>query len=373
MNKWLVKLQILLVLSIPTFACASHDYVWNAIAIDAQTKSPIEGVEIEILVIDKNDNDKKITSLCKTGTSGKCTLKASVDGGLFSGSSITYNFSIKKEGYSPTFIRYAKALSAKEEETTFRIASLTGPTNNKAWGLGEGPTINALTELQPRTIFDLFEKGISAPSKERGKFETEEEFKARSAATGKTLIVAPLSLADSQTACRSSYDHKSQSYSIAGCLIFNEGIAAIKTTEGESFKLSNAYDSRQIKRVLRNKYSFRNLSGASWTVRYTLSPKDSEALESDLWVAVVTEGTSLSSECSTCKLRDLVDSADKLSESLSALTGKSRSSGTSNGWKDDAFRTGAVEEFWERVVTVKASKRYYVYRMSDQKVLFETD
>jgi hypothetical protein len=142
----------------------------------------------------------------------------------------------------------------------------------------------------------------------------------------------------------------------------------VETTDGEPIVLSNAFDQRKVRRVMYRQYQL--AAAISWSAEYKLSAQEAAALEPELLAGIEVAGLEVKAECSSCDMRDSMDKLDSLSESLASITGKRRQVNT-NGWKDKAFKTGVVDEFWNYSLHPTKVVRFVVFRKSDRRVLYE--
>ena len=348
---------------------AAETWTWKVTVLDARESRPIEGVVVQVLVTDLKDGNKQSTYQCTTEIKGECKLTADSSGGWLSPASIKNTFSVIKSGYSSSFSIDEQRLSAANYAVLIKMSRSGKDGDSISYPLGAGSVINTQAGIQPVSIVDIFKKGAIG-LKERGKFEAEEDYKSRINTTDRYLISSPINTSDSQL-CKTTYDHKVRKYSIARCSIFPTGVAAaITKNEGTPLVLSNAYDSRKIARLLENRYAFKNVDGFTWSAEFEqLSAQEAQALDEDLMAAVEVRGVSVSSECQSCAGRDAGDSAISALGSLASL--QNRPAPNIQGWRDKAFKTGVVEELWIHQVSAESFSRYFIYRKSDQKVLFE--
>lgn len=360
---------VIATISVCTFAQA-ETWTWEAQAQDYKSKKPLEGVAVDVFVTDLKDGNKLSKSRCTTDANGQCKLSAVTSGGWLSGRGLIKNtFAVEKDGYSKVFSILEKNIGDSAYSVALGMSAI-GSTNSgtKSYPLFMGPTIGAHVGLQPIAISGLFSKG-AVVSKEKSKFETEEAHTARISATDRYLVSESIKT-NAEHGCLSTYDHQAQKYSIPSCQIFSVGVAvSIEKNIGDPMTLSNAYDSRKVTRQLENRYVFRNVDRFLWSESFQLPPGDAEAFDGDLRAAVEIEGVTLESQCLSCKTRDRSDSVDDLLESVAAV--QNRSSARIPGWKDEAFKSGVLQELWVHTVSAKRVLRYFVYRASDQKVLFE--
>lgn len=250
----------------------------------------------------------------------------------------------------------ADAIARKELVLNSRIAS------GKHWPLGEGPLITAA--LPPmETIKEAAKRSSSAtPQLERGKFETEEDFKKRASSPSTRFLVMPLSTRN-EGRCKTSYSHDSGTYQVIKCTVFDPAeVIADEQIDGKPLVLANAFDRREIRRVLHHQYRLN--ASLNWKADYKLAVRDAEALDADLAAGIEVSGLAIQSKCSACDSRDRQDSL----RSLSSALGANSSAGT---WRDEAFKTGVIDEDWTHVIQPTKILRYVIFRKSDQRILFE--
>jgi hypothetical protein len=342
-------------------------WTWKAKALDAQTSTAIQGVVIEVIVVDLKDGNKRTKNQCTTDSNGECRLTAETSGGFFSDSLIKNTFSVQKDGYSKVFKFEEKEIGTTDYAVSLKLTALGSTSGVMTYPLGTGPTLMERTGLQPTDMPDLFASGTVDQT--RGKFETYEEYQKRQATTKRRLIAGKIRTNDPQT-CNTSYDHSAKKYLVDQCPIFQTDVAvSILKEEGQPLLLSNAFDSRSITRRVEKRYAFKNIDGFIWTAEFELQPREAQALETELMAAVEVEGLSVQGSCTSCLERDASDRRISAIESLGALS--DRTTPRLTGWRDRAFKTGVVDDLWIYQASAEKVVRYFVYRKSDKKIIFE--
>lgn len=251
-----------------------------------------------------------------------------------------------------------------------RRSGLLGPANGviAQWKVGEGPLLREIIKANPQTIQALVESPAQA-GRGRGKFETDEEYRTRVASGADLQFVIVRVPTNDGERCKVKYNHELGIYSVNGCLVFSESSPLLKNTEyGSPITLSNAFDRREIRRLLLNEYYL--AANFSWSTELKLPRVNAESLDSDLFAGVLFDGYTSSKSCSLCRTRELADGIDNIAESLAAIKGKSSGS-SSNGWKDQAFKSGEVTEDWIYSIKPTAIKRFVVFRKSDSRLLYD--
>lgn len=239
--------------------------------------------------------------------------------------------------------------------------------DSKSYALGEGPTVMELAGLVAISIEQLSKKDTQS-STQRGKFETEEEYQARlKDIVGGYLIASKINTND-RANCLTEYNHAAGEYVATKCLALSETIPmATKTFEGESFQLANMVDSREIKRLVTERYYL--TANFIWNQTVKLSREDAQKLDDELMVGAVIGDFSITSECTECDSRKLRENLAGLAKSAGALS-KRPTSTADIDWKKDAFLKGQISEGW--TYSVKPSKvvMYLVFRRSDNRVIY---
>lgn len=351
-------------------ANAEATYHWKLKSIDKNTSEPISGVLFDFIFFDKKENNNKTQDQCNTDSSGSCDVKAVVSSSIFTGSGVEADFSIKKDGYSTAYTFETEKIDTYHRILTVKLISTSNGKASpiKTWSLNDGPSLDSYISKKPIPISELTQlNSINLP--ERGKFESDEQYKNRKENALSIVISAPIPI-NNEKICPTSYDHKTGIYSVRGCLVFSDkGYLSTKSENGPSFTLANAFDSRQIRKVLTNTYSMVNSPGFIWSADFKISPQEAEILDADLMSAIEVQSIRLMSTCKICESRKAEDALSGIISSAGTLTGKSISN--LNVWKNDAFKSGVLEEEWDYTVEPKNIYKYYIYRKSDQRVLFE--
>lgn len=238
----------------------------------------------------------------------------------------------------------------------------------RSWPLGEGP----LLSTYPLPAAESIEVAAQASSSTnttsaRGKFESEEDYQKRAQLPSTRFIVIPVPT-DNEARCKTSYNHGSSTYSIQQCNIISSTIPVTRNTvEGKPLILANAYDRREIKRRETNTY--RMDAAFTWSADYKIAPNDAAALDTDLLLGIEVQGLSSGKICDLCQSRNYNDTLSSMASSLATLSGSRQP--VENNWKDDAFRTGVIDEDWNYTLRPAKVIRYIVFRKSDQRILFE--
>jgi hypothetical protein len=371
MNSVIIRILIAIqLLIVGVSANAEATYHWKLKSIDKNTSEPISGVQFDFVFFDKKENNKKTQDQCVTDLNGSCDVKSVVSSSVFTGSSVEADFSVKKDGYSTTYTFDTEKIDTYHRILTVKLISASNGKLSpiKNWSLNDGPLLDSYISKKPIPISELTQSN-STNLPERGKFESDEQYRARKESALSVVISAPIPV-HHEKICPTSYDHKTGIYSVRACLVFSDkGYLSIKSENGSSFTLANAFDSRQIRKKLINTYSMVNSSGFIWSADFKISPQEAEILEADLMSAIEVQSIKFTSTCSICESRKTEDALSSVITSAGALTGKSVAN--LNGWKDEAFKSGVVEEGWDYTVEPKNIYKYYIYRKSDQRVIFE--
>lgn len=352
---------------------AETSFGYHIIVIDKANGAPVEGAEIAFEFADPNQGNKIATDKCVTDAQGKCSATARVYSSFIVGGQVSAKFTARKNGYSPVFSRKARKIDDGNQEVTITLTALAllEQTSSRAqvWGLGEGPPLISRIFSKPKTLSELFASGGEATTPVRGKFEAEGDFTIRSLTSAKTVVAMQIAF-DNSLFCASNYDHKSLTHVIEGCAVFPSN-SVVQTTldDSGSIVLSNAFDSRRIKIVREIKYQISGLSGFTWSAKFALSPREAEALESDLMAAAELEEFNLAKSCPACETRESSDRLDGALTSVGGVTG--RSYNNTGNWKNEAFKLGAIREDWTYSITPRKVARYFVFRRSDGRVLYE--
>lgn len=250
-----------------------------------------------------------------------------------------------------------------------RIDQLT-VTDEKFWEIHEAPLLSDLTKIASEPI-NVIAKKPDRASFVRSKFETDEEFMQRKASAQESyFLAAPLATKDGGQ-CASRYDHTSGYYILQKCLMFSD-IAPVLTLEeaGDKLSLANAYDKRDIQRVIYRNYSV--VSDLTWSGKYKLSRDEAAKLDSELMVGILFSKKISSARCNICESRELVDASSELADVLAKTSGRSSTKGNS-GWRDQAFKEGKLEDSWDYRIVPKNISKIFVYRKTDMRVIYERD
>jgi len=237
-------------------ANAEAIYHWKLKSIDKTTSAPISGVLFDFVFFDKKENNKQTKDQCSTDLNGICDVKTAVSSSIFTGSSVEADFSIKKDGYSTTYTFETEKIDTYHRILTVKLISTSNGKSSpiKNWSLNEGPSLDSFISKKPIPISELTLSN-STNSPERGKFESDEQYKTRKESALSVVISAPIPV-HHEKLCPTSYDHKTGIYSVRACLVFSDkGYLSTKSENGPSFTLANAFDSRQIRKNLTNTYS----------------------------------------------------------------------------------------------------------------------
>jgi hypothetical protein len=237
---------------------------------------------------------------------------------------------------------------------TYKIA------DKKQWEIGQGPTVSEIVNLPQESIDTIAKRGAPQPPVKE-KFETEEEFRRRSAVKPPAIFVVAPIVTTKGANCETSYDHDKGTYSVKQCLPFlsSRPITSIHR-EGESFGLANAYDSRTIKRNIWEKYFLS--ATVDWSHELKISKDVAKEIDNDLMAGLVLKEFAVAKSCSLCSTRDLSDALAGMSKAMSGRSSK--------GWRDTAFREGEILEDWDYRVGTSGFEEMVVFRKSDQRVLY---
>lgn len=231
---------------------------------------------------------------------------------------------------------------------------------SNSWQPGKGPLVSELVRMPQATIKEVALR-TSAPLAPRDKFESDAEFNARKQARNRPVFLAVPFKTTKEDSCESTYDRESQTYKIASCMpLFAARVVHSENTQGTPFTLANAYDSRTIQTNIWTTY--RVLVSVDWQAEYKLPIDEAKAMDSDLVVGIVLDAPTTTHACGLCQQRKSNDALRKLSSAMG-----NRSS--SNGWRDEAFRSGELLEPWEYVTATGGFSRVVIFRKSDQRVL----
>jgi len=251
-----------------------------------------------------------------------------------------------------------------------RINSLTTTTNEKYWEIYEAPLLTDLIKFKPETIDLIAQKPEQTPA-QRSKFETDEEYKNRQLIPQDPYFMSfPLNTNEIGK-CTSDYNHASGMYIIEKCVIFSEKKPILTLQEtGEKFSLANAFDRRDIEKIIHKNFII--ISDMTWNGKYKISRDEAAKLDSELMVAILFLRKTISIQCDICNSRDRLDASNDLINAISKATGKPTAI-KNNGWKDQAFKEGKLEEFWDYKIKPENITKIFVYRNSDLRVIYEKD
>src|SRR5471030_285718 len=251
-----------------------------------------------------------------------------------------------------------------------RINSLTTTTNEKYWEIYEAPLLTDLIKFKPETIDLIAQKPEQTPA-QRSKFETDEEYKNRQLIPQDPYFMSfPLNTNEIGK-CTSDYNHASGMYIIEKCVIFSEKKPILTLQEtGEKFSLANAFDRRDIEKIIHKNFII--ISDMTWNGKYKISRDEAAKLDSELMVAILFLRKTISIQCDICNSRDRLDASNDLINAISKATGK-QTAIKNNGWKDQAFKEGKQEEFWDYKIKPENITKIFVYRNSDLRFIYEKD
>lgn len=364
-----LRLLVLLVLYATCNVAWATSWNFDFQLSDARTKQPLSGVEVTVDVNDIAAGNKVTTITCSTNADGNCRANMETSGGWFSSAEINWKLKVKKDGYNSNFTGTKSIKDQTNVIYKLFLNPLVESVASKRWGLGEGPDLNVYTSLPSVSVKEL-EHGTSR-STGRGKFESEEDWNKRKDSVGRTLIIVPLSTRlNEPDHCSSKYDHLTGEYVVKECKIFSPYWIVLKGSElGTPIVLANAFDKREVKRSVTYSYNLTGDPGILWSASFRVNPKVAEELEGELFAAVEVPSFTVQKTCEECDARAKNNAVKGLMDSLTALQNRPRSDYPS--WMDDAFKSGAVYENWNYLVTIPTPIRYFVFRKSDNKLLFE--
>ena len=202
---------------------------------------------------------------------------------------------------------------------------------------------------------------------EKSKFETDDEYRIRQSSIRKAFVEIPIKVNDEW--CPTEFDHKEQIYKIENCVISNVGEPIVsETNEGEPFILSNAFDSRKIRRIVVNEYvsSF----PIKWSANYNISRETARSLESNMVAGVWVSVTDTAKGCPICDTRKLNDSVGDFSKSMNALTDGKRGEAFPANWKQDAFKDGSILEVWKHAFGVSKIYDVVIFSKLDNRLIY---
>lgn len=364
--------SLLLVLLSMSLNAVAADLQFNILLRDAKSNQPIDSAGISVEFIDNNDGDKSQLKECTTSSDGKCAVNASISGGFFSGYKFKWTTKINKKGYSP---EYTGTYKKSGEIYNFELYLHKSEEGYKYWNVGEGPSITQYTGLSPVQISSVLKAKPTSDSMEKGRFETEDEWRVRLANAKRKLIAIPLGdKLSKKSSCEVTYDHSKFEYSIKKCKVFTHGSIIEKTSkEGDPVVISNKMDRRSFTRIIEEEYVIDGGPGFVWSMNQKLSPSEAALLEKDLFAAVEVEDLSIvSRSCSKCDERDDSVRRSDMYESIGVLSGQKN--GRLDTWMDEVFvRGGPVIEDWKYVVRLVKPSKYYIYSGSSRKLLISNE
>lgn len=254
------------------------------------------------------------------------------------------------------------------QDAQSRRDALASKGREKIYPIGTGPTLRELIALTPKGI-DEISKMPDRIDLKKSKFETDEEFSKRAASISQSFFLVANLDTNRKNECESTYNHTTGAYEIIACQAFSEKTPTLtQKISGDSFTLANAFDKRVITREIHNTYYF--LHNQSWKADYKISREEAKQLDSDLAVGIVFSRKSTSSECPICRSREALDATNDLAQALANFNGKPLIS-NQNGWRDDAFKTGVLVEYWNNLIKPEEPKTFVVFRKSDLRVIYE--
>lgn len=249
-----------------------------------------------------------------------------------------------------------------------RRDALASKGREKTYPIGTGPTLQELITLTPKGI-DEISKMPDQFNFAKSKFETDEEFSKRAENTPQSYFLAANLDTNRKNECESTYNHATSTYEIIACQAFSSKIPTLtKTTSGDPFTLANAFDKRVIAREIHNTYYL--LHNQTWNATYKITREEAKKIDSDLAIGIVFSKKLTSSECPICKSREALDATNDLVQALADFKGKPLTS-NNNGWRDDAFKTGVLVEYWNHFIKPDGANKFVVFRKSDLRVIYE--
>jgi len=251
-----------------------------------------------------------------------------------------------------------------------RLDSLRSLSPGKArrWGATDGPLLSEIISAEAISLENLL-KAEPNQMTLKGKFETDEEFKARGGLTFTEKFVTVKINTDNEGTCQTSYNHQSAFYKVNNCIIFSNQVPAlVKTDSAESIKLANLMDKREIS-ILSKKLFFIDFKFI-WQDEFKMSREVASVFDGDLMAGIKFGKFTLVSECPECNSRKRQESAASLMKSIGAVNGKSVDVSDVD-WKKDAFLKGSIEESWRHVFSPEKVSSIVIFRKSDSRVLYE--
>jgi hypothetical protein len=238
----------------------------------------------------------------------------------------------------------------------------------QTWALEQSPTVADLTGLTPSQIQDLPKRKANT-STSRGKFETEEEYQTRINATPKGFLVVTAIDTNNSRNCLTAYEHMTGEYKVSKCLALAENTAIFKKRfEGDSVRLSNMLDSRDIKRMITESYYLK--ASFAWNQVIKLTREEAQKLDGDLMVGAVVSDFEIESSCSECESRTRREATAALMKSAAALSNRPVDT-SSVDWKREAFLAGSIAEDWTYLIKPTKIQSFIIFRRSDSKVVFK--
>jgi hypothetical protein len=352
---------------------------------------PQANIEVKTLKVQGYDQS---SAACVTALNGQCTLTFTA----FAPSNTTVIVSLREANQKHNVSRpftlgkvqnsWFSNYDFITEVLVFEIDSTkerrgSDVTKQKRWAIDSGPALSEIVLSQPLSIADFIAQKQASTSANfsRDKFETDEEYEARSKRLSEVFFFVGLPFKDG--GCSSQFIHAEALYKVKCNFSSSTYSLAAYKSDGGTFVLSNAFDQRSVKRVQSNVVQMP--IAFEWDAEFRLDRDAARFLENDLAIGFLSsDKIKMRSTCGLCDSRDAQDSSERmrknlndLSESLSAVTGRRSSRSTytptSPGWKDDAFREGAVLEDWTHSIDGEQIKSVVIFRKSDKKVLFHSD
>lgn len=262
------------------------------------------------------------------------------------------------------------------KEARVALADLTA-LEPQAWvfySWVDAPKVSDVLRHAPIRVTDLVKAPTVEPTK--GRFETDDEFAARSANRSGTVVGFRLNTS-SDSNCKTKYSHSEGTYYFSRCVAVtpNSPVDTVIETV-EPIRLSNAYDSRLVTRKIITRYIFKIRLAVDG--KLAISRDLAEQLDADLMVGLVIDGHKLESSCLPCEERKEDDKREKnikelnsLTESVSALNNKRSSAqiAFSGGWKERAFRDGEITDEWSINIAPEKIRSAYIYSPKFNKII----
>lgn len=253
---------------------------------------------------------------------------------------------------------FKKQLIAIISICSLSACTTTYKTEDKNWAVNNGPTISEVVQLEaltPKQVFNIFE----SKKDPKGKFETEEEYKSRIQKIGDTFfMVLPLKTTDVE--CKTSYNHEKNLIKVSRCSperLFGPMYEEQKF--GETIKLANAFDTREVKTLIIDKYNgYGSIVGRDF--EYEVPRSQAAEFEKNLMFGLLIKVKSINKSCNDCQLRALND--------LTVATGK----GKISDWKNDAFKSGLITETTNHDIFYDV-KKLLIFNKSNNKILSQVD